>query len=136
MNETTVVTLRHFEVGIKGTEYTREVSAETAGSAKYRYLLDVRDVWPEVGFQNLTCRKIKQPKPTIEELAENEAEAWSVANPVGTIVDYWTFERRGEPSGRGAVKHKATLVCANAVAWISGCSSCVSLSHVEAVREP
>lgn len=55
MRAATVV--RAYEVGVKGQEWTRTVVyALSAGKAKYDYLLDVRESWPDVTFKHITCR--------------------------------------------------------------------------------
>lgn len=61
--------------------------------------------------------------------------------PVGTLVDYWRGAREFggaelTPSGRGRLKHKATVLSGHtAVAWIEGCSGCIALTHVRPVPE-
>lgn len=65
-----------------------------------------------------------------------EVDAWNLANPVGTLVDYWRGVREGEPSGRGRTHWNATILGDHtAVAWIDGCSGCVALSHIRVVNE-
>ena len=73
--------------------------------------------------------------------AQREADKWNAEHSVGTIVRYWRGVRRYQdskvdepPSGEGRVRHEATVVCESAVAWIEGCSGCVALTHVEAVK--
>lgn len=55
---------------------------------------------------------------------------FNVRAPVGTSVRYWTGAREGEGK-TGRIRHEATVVSEHAVAWIEGCASCVSLTHVE-----
>lgn len=64
--------------------------------------------------------------------AQAVADRFNAAAPVGTYVRYWRGVRQGPPSGFGRVYHPATVLGGHsAVAWISGCSGCVGLSHVE-----
>lgn len=66
---------------------------------------------------------------------QREADAWNAANPVGTVVRYWRGVREGAPSGTGPTYHKATILSGHTVvAWITGCSGCITVSHVEAVE--
>jgi hypothetical protein len=53
--------LRAFEVGVKGTDWTRTVHALTAGKAKADYLRDVSEPWPDVKFTDITCRCLGGP---------------------------------------------------------------------------
>lgn len=64
---------------------------------------------------------------------QREAEAWNVKHPVGTRVRYWRGLREGAPSGEGAVRYAAQVVCGTASVWVEGCTGCVALSHVEEV---
>ena len=50
--------MRAFEVGVKGAGWTATVYAETAGKAKYRRLLDLREAWDGISFKDLTCHPI------------------------------------------------------------------------------
>lgn len=60
-------------------------------------------------------------------------EQFNAKFPVGTRVRYWTGLREGEGK-EGPTNHAATLLSGHtAVAWIDGCRSCVSLSHVEPI---
>ena len=70
---------------------------------------------------------IRPTRPTAQQLAD----AWNAAHPVGTLVRYWRGLREGEPSGVGKVRWEAQDVCGTASVWIEGCSGCVALSHVE-----
>jgi hypothetical protein len=125
--------LRSYEIGIKGSEHTTIVDAETAGKAKYSFLLDVGDCCPDISFANLTCRSMGRLLPTKAQLAQREADAFNGRFPVGTAFRYWRGLREGDPSGVGELYHPATVVSDHPVAWIKGAGSCVSLSHVEAV---
>lgn len=127
--------MRAYEIGIKGWEGSEStVFAETAGKAKYRRLLDIRDPYPDVSFKNLTCRSLGDipVPPTAKELAQREADAFNVTHSIGTMCRYWSGLREGEPTGIAPIYHLATVVCESAVAWLEGVSSCHSLSHVEA----
>jgi hypothetical protein len=53
------VTVKAYEIGVKSRpEFGQTVYAITAGKAKYSYLLDVQDCWPDVQFKDLTCRSL------------------------------------------------------------------------------
>jgi hypothetical protein len=54
---------------------------------------------------------------------------------VGDRVRYWKGAKRGEPSGEGAIRMEGVMGGADVV-WISGCSGCVAVSHVELVDDP
>lgn len=54
--------LAAFELGIVGQQPTRVMNARSAAKAKYLYLLDVRDVWPDVTFMDLFARKVGEPR--------------------------------------------------------------------------
>lgn len=71
-----------------------------------------------------------QTRPT-RPTAQQLADAWNAAHPVGTLVRYWRGLREGKPSGVGKVRWEAQDVCGTASVWIEGCSGCVALSHVE-----
>ncbi len=48
-----------FEIEVKGSGWPpRIVNAHTAGKARYAYLLDVADSYPEMTFKHLRCRKV------------------------------------------------------------------------------
>lgn len=128
--------MRAYDVGVKGWEGSAAtVFAETAGKAKYRRLLDIRDPYPDVSFKHLTCRALGDipVPPTRTELAQREADAFNATHPIGTLCRYWSGEHLGHPTGVGLIYHLATVVSEHAVAWIKGAGSCHSLSHVEAV---
>lgn len=57
-------TLRAYEVGVKGTEWSRVVHHVSAAKAKYAYYRDVREPWPDLRFQDLTCRALGSPVQT------------------------------------------------------------------------
>ncbi|GAA0971167.1 MULTISPECIES: hypothetical protein [Actinocorallia] len=63
-----------------------------------------------------------------------EAEAvqrWNAAHPIGTPVRYWTGFREGEGAA-GTTRTEAQLLGGHtAVVWVTGESSCISLTHVE-----
>ncbi|WP_033338994.1 hypothetical protein [Catenuloplanes japonicus] len=64
--------------------------------------------------------------------AQDAADAFNEMAPVGMLVRYWRSGRQGPPSGVGRVYHPSTVLGGHtAVAWISGCSGAVSLTHVE-----
>lgn len=126
---------RAFEVGIRGSEeHSSVVYAESSGKAKSKRLRVFRDsLWPDMLFTDLTCRSIgiREIPPTPRELAQREADAFNEAHPIGTVLRYWSGLKEGEPTGTAPIYHEATVVCDHAVIWMSGVSSCHSLSHVE-----
>jgi hypothetical protein len=67
--------------------------------------------------------KANQLKYTVDSFNRN--------NPVGTKVRYWTFEREGDGKIGFTIVPAEVLSGHTAVVWISGCSSCAALSHVE-----
>jgi hypothetical protein len=127
--------MKAFEVNVKGREWATVIRAETAGKAKYEYLLDVWDSWPDVGFKDLTCYTLKTIPPTNQEIAEREAAAFNERHPLGTLVNYWSMLKEGEPTGTGRIKHVSTVMCDHAVAWIEGARSCHAITHVEKAME-
>lgn len=120
-----------YEVNVRGKNWEKEIAAPTAGKAKYRYLLEVRDAWEDVSFRHLTCRAIKRLSPTRTELAQREADAFNARHPVGTMLKYWSFLHEGEPAGVAPISHPASVMCESAVIWMHGVSSCHSITHVE-----
>jgi hypothetical protein len=56
--------LRAYECGVKGQEWKTVVHHLSAGKAKYRYLLQIRDAWEHVTFKDITCRTLGPPRDT------------------------------------------------------------------------
>jgi hypothetical protein len=50
-----------YEVSVKGTDWTMVVNARSSGKAKSDYHRDVTDVWPDVQFTDMRCRKVGTP---------------------------------------------------------------------------
>lgn len=128
--------MRAYEVGIKDADWSvGTVFAPTAGKAKYKRLLDLKDAGWEPEFKDLTCRSLGDipVPPTLTEVAQREADAFNARHPIGTMLRYWSWVKEGDPTGTAAIRHHATVVCEGAVIWMQGVSSCHSLSHVEAV---
>lgn len=51
--------------------------------------------------------------------------------PVGTVCDYWTMDRNGDPSGTAKTRSSAELLGGHtAVVWLEGVSGCIALTHV------
>lgn len=50
-----------YEVGVRQTDWRRQVMALTAGKAKADYFRDVRDCWPDVKYTDIVCRVIGGP---------------------------------------------------------------------------
>ena len=88
--------MKAFEVNVKGREWASVIRAETAGKAKYEYLLDVQDSWPDISFKDLTCHTLKTIPLTKQEIAEREAAAFNARHPLGTLVNYWSMLKEGE----------------------------------------
>lgn len=53
--------VKSFECGVKGTEWKRVICHETRSKARYRYLLDLQDVYPELSFKDITVRHVGPP---------------------------------------------------------------------------
>lgn len=128
--------IRCYEVNVRGREWSHFIEAETAGKAKYEYLLDVRDAWPDTTFADLECHVASRRPPTRKELAQQEADAFNAAHPVGTMLRFWSGVKEGAPTGLAAISHPAQVMSDHASVWMSGVRSCHSLSHVEAVDTP
>ncbi len=47
-----------WECNVRGKEWQRTVNHLTAGKARYEYLLDLRDSWPDATFADITVRKV------------------------------------------------------------------------------
>ena len=47
-----------WECNVRGKEWQRTINHLTAGKARYEYLLDLRDSWPDATFADITVRKI------------------------------------------------------------------------------
>lgn len=63
-------TVSAFEVWARWSEHRRTVNARTLGAAKYDYLLDVQDCWPDVKFTDIRGRRIGAPH-TSEDFIRN-----------------------------------------------------------------
>lgn len=47
-----------FEVWAVGSEHRHVMNARSAGAARYEYLLEVRDCWPDVKYTDMRSRKL------------------------------------------------------------------------------
>lgn len=47
-----------WECNVRGKDWQRTINHRTAGKARYQYLLDLRDSWPDVTFADITVRKV------------------------------------------------------------------------------
>ncbi len=65
--------------------------------------------------------------------AHKQAAKWNADHDIGAPVRYWPGRRQGE--GRIAKTRSMAQVIGDhtAVVWVEGHSSCVALSHVEAL---
>ena len=61
-----------WECNVRGKEWQRTINHLTAGKARYEYLLDLRDSWPDVTFADITVRKVG-PAHTSEAFRRNAA---------------------------------------------------------------
>jgi hypothetical protein len=50
--------MRTYECNVKGREWQTTIYGETRGQAPYRYLMKIRDAWPDISFKHLTCRAL------------------------------------------------------------------------------
>jgi hypothetical protein len=123
---------RAYEVSAPGFQ-PRTIFAATAGNAKYQFLLDNREIDEELTFANLKSRALGMiAKPlSPAETAQQEADDFNAAHPIGTLLRYWSWTKEGPPTGVAPIKSKATVMCEHAVIWLEGVRSCHSISHVE-----
>lgn len=65
---------------------------------------------------------------------ERIADEFNEAHPLGTPVRYWPLTRQGD--GKTAVTRTPAQVLGGhtPVVWVTGESSCIALTHVDAVR--
>jgi len=47
-----------WECNVRGKDWQRTINHLTAGKARYEYLMDLRDAWPDVTFADITVRKV------------------------------------------------------------------------------
>ena len=47
-----------WECNVRGKDWHRTINHLTAGKARYEYLLDLRDSWPDATFADITVRKV------------------------------------------------------------------------------
>jgi hypothetical protein len=67
---------------------------------------------------------------------ERLADEFNEAHPIGTPVRYWTGWREGDGK-TGVTRSEARVLGGHtAVVWVTGESSCIALTHVDAVRVP
>lgn len=46
-----------WECNVRGKDWQRTINHLTAGKARYEYLIDLRDAWPDATFADITVRK-------------------------------------------------------------------------------
>jgi hypothetical protein len=63
MQEPDTMTLRTYEVNVKGQNWAELIVRGSAGAAKYAYLQDIRDSYPEMTFMDLTVRSLGNLEP-------------------------------------------------------------------------
>ena len=47
-----------WECNVRGKDWQRTINHLTAGKARYEYLMDLRDAWPDATFADITVRKV------------------------------------------------------------------------------
>mgnify|MGYP000933001451 CR=1 FL=1 len=47
-----------WECNVRGKDWQRTINHLTAGKARYEYLIDLRDAWPDATFADITVRKL------------------------------------------------------------------------------
>lgn len=58
-------TLRAYACTVKGAEWGETtIHAMSRGKAAYRYLLDVREPWPDITFKDIRVRTLGPPRDT------------------------------------------------------------------------
>lgn len=50
-----------FECNVRGRQWQKIVNHRTRSKARYAYLLDVRDAWPDTTFADIVVRKVGPP---------------------------------------------------------------------------
>lgn len=58
---TVVADLFAFACKLPWSEHETIINAMSAGQAKYSFLLDVRDPWPDTKYTDIRCRKVGSP---------------------------------------------------------------------------
>lgn len=139
--------MRRYEVTFG--PYSSVIVAKTAGKAKYEYAMSLSDGGPVEtagdAFRHIRCRSlgsagsearyVKGGAAFASEVdrkrdAQDAADLWNAAHPVGTPVRYWTGCREG--AGKvSRTRSRAQPMCDHASVWVDGEASCISLSHVE-----
>lgn len=51
-------------VSVRDTDWSTTVNARTAGQAKYDFLLNIRDVYPDIKYTDIRVRKLGMPRNT------------------------------------------------------------------------
>lgn len=51
-------TVYAWECNVRGKDWRHTINHLTAGKARYEYLLDLRDAWPDATFADITVRKL------------------------------------------------------------------------------
>lgn len=75
-----------WECNVRGKNWQRTINHRTAGKARYEYLLDLRDSWPDATFADITVRKIG-PAHTSEAFKRNAAYRGMPEVRCGTRVE-------------------------------------------------
>lgn len=73
-----------YPVVIEGKEVAREIAAESAGKARYRFWIELRDAWEEVRLQDIRVRSLQKGAPRW--LDEGWPERLSTANAIIRVI--------------------------------------------------
>lgn len=141
--------MRRYEVTFG--PYSTVIIAESAGKAKYEYAMSLSDGGPvdncgdafrgfrcrSLGLAGTESRYVKTGAAWVSEVdpkrdAQDAADHWNAAHPIGTPVRYWTWLREGDGK-TSKTRTLAQSMGSHASVWVDGEASCISLTHVEAI---
>lgn len=132
--------LKRFEVTCSwGDSFSDIVDAETRSKARMAMARRLQEVSGDMPMRDiLMALRVRRadgalrPEERRRLEAEDACRGWNARHPVGTRVHYWRMDKAGEPSGTGPTRSTAQVNAAGtAVVWITECSGCIALSHVE-----
>jgi len=141
--------MRRYEVTGWGQSYV--IVAKNAGAAKWLAAVVAntacRVEQPGEALKHLKCRSlglagtesryVKTGAAWASEVdpkrdAQDAADHWNAAHPIGTPVRYWTWLREGDGK-TSKTRTLAQSMGSHASVWVDGEASCISLTHVEAI---
>jgi hypothetical protein len=138
-------TMRTYEVRLKGVPDSGGLfRAESAGKARYAYMLGVGDVFPDgLRFSDVVVRSVRGVTPRKDgvrlDVALEEAtqaalvRQWNEAHRVGVAV---VVRLDGGGELLTTTRSPAHLLGGHsAVVWVHGLASCYALSHVTPIQE-